>query len=160
VSANVEGFREQLSRRPELIGEQDFLIAARHHLIPLIATMQALVGAEQRHGAERASAASVRRALGARAQSASASAARAQEEGVEAEKVAQAAYNDAARLGRWANGLERRAFDLAVQEAERGRIQAEGALKAADESVMVAKGAAARDRRRSTELKRDARPRR
>ena len=147
VSANVEGFRDKLARRPGLLAEQAFLIDARQHLVPLREAAERVQASEQKYQEQRDLGAAVARALFHRATERRAAAAAA---AVSAERARQAisqASNDSARLGRWANGLDRRALELAVYEAEAARKLAEENLGLAEEQVRVAEGAVARDRR-------------
>jgi hypothetical protein len=156
VSANVEGFREKLGRRPDLLAEQTFLIDARHSLIPLREAVAAARAAEGKHDEQRALAASVARALVGRQAELQRIEARAEAAASRAKDGALQASNDSARLGRWANGLDRRALELEVDEAEAARKAAEVELATADEQVLVAEGAVARDARHRVQADRDA----
>ncbi len=156
VSANVEGFRDKLARRPGLLAEQAFLIDARHHLQPLQQAVAQVRAAERDHAAGREEAAAVGRALRHREAARTREQAAAAAAAGQARAAANQAGNDAARLGRWASGLERRALELELQEAEVARRHAEDALAAAEERRHVATAAVARDERHALEARRDA----
>lgn len=156
VSANLQGFRDKLARLPGLRAEQSFLLDARNHLGSLLEAVQAVVVAERDHQDKCAAAGAVARALLTRAHALQGVATEAEAAAQRASKAAKEALNDATRLGRWANGLDRRALELDVEEAGAVRVLAEKALESAKEQVAVGEAAVARDLRHEVQAKRDA----
>lgn len=156
VSANVERFRDKLARRPELLAEQAFLVDARHHLGPLRDANRAVrVAQEQQSQAERETSAIII-ALGARADRHRAIAVTAKANYEVLTDAERRSNNDADRLGRWANGLDRRALELDIQEAEAAHAAARTSLELAEEQVAVAEGAIAREREHQTRVEKNA----
>jgi hypothetical protein len=156
VSAIVDKHREQLSRRPGLVEEQSFLMDARGGLGSLRLAVGELKSATGSYECERARAGSVAAAVAQRAEMQRAIGTGAQAEAETARSAAQGASNDAARLGRWANGLERLALELDVREAAGARKLASDELSVANERVAVGNAAVARDIRHSRQAERDA----
>lgn len=150
VSANVERFRDKLARRPELLAEQSFLIDARHQLVPLQEANRAVRVAREKQGSAEREAASILAALEARAERHRTVAAAARADWEALKEAERRSSNDADRLGRWANGLERRALELDLQEAEAAHAAARASLHQAEEQVAVAEAAVAREREHET----------
>ncbi|HYH98477.1 hypothetical protein, partial [Hyalangium sp.] len=156
VSANVERFRDKLARRPELLAEQSFLIDARHHLVPLQEANRAVRATQEQQGKAEREAAAVLTALVARAELHRAVAAAAKTEHEILKEAERRSSNDADRLARWANGLERRALELDLQEAEAAHAAARASLAQAEEQVAVAEAAVAREREHETRARMNA----
>jgi hypothetical protein len=156
VSANVELFRDKLTRRPALLAEQTFLIEARHHLVPLQEAQRAALAAQALRLEARREAAAVLTALHARAEHHRAVAESAKMEREGHHEAERRASNDADRLNRWANGLARRALELDLQEAQGAHEAARAALATAEEQVAVAEAAVARDTEHELRARRDA----
>jgi hypothetical protein len=156
VSANLEGYRGKLERRPGLLAEQGFLLDARGALLPLIAALDRLREREGRQAVAEREGRSVLAAVIARGERHAAQARQAGDAGAHAATAAKDAENQAAKLGRWANGLDRRAIDLDLAEAEAAARSAEAAVVAAEEAVHVGEAAVARDVAGRTRAERDA----
>lgn len=145
VSANLEGYRGKLERRPGLLAEQAFLLDVRGALLPLIAALDRLKEREVRLAEAEREGRSVLAAVVARGASHATHARLAGEAKERAAKDAKDGENEAAKLGRWANGLERRAIELDLAEAEAAAKGAEATAVAAEEAVYVGEAAGARD---------------
>jgi hypothetical protein len=156
VSANLEGYRGKLERRPALMAEQGFLLDARGALLPLSAAMTRLGERERRQVAVEREGRSVLAAMIARRDTQAAQAHVAQADCAQAAAAAKEAENQAAKLGRWANGLDRRAIELDLAEAEAAARSAETAAVAAEESMHVSDAAVMRDVAARTQAERDA----
>lgn len=159
VSSNLEGFREKLERRPGLVAEQEFLLQTRARLAPLLAALDQVRAREATLAQEERDGRAVLAAVGRRREHFAARASAAKDEGDRAAADAKQAENDAARLGRWAGGLDRRALELDVTEAQAADAQADAALRAAQEDVRVGEAAEARDEADKTQAERDAKAR-
>jgi hypothetical protein len=156
VSANLEGYRGKLERRPGLLAEQAFLLDVRGALLPLIAALDRLKEREVRLAEAEREGRSVLAAVVARGASHATHARLAGEAKERAAKDAKDGENEAAKLGRWANGLERRAIELDLAEAEAAAKGAEATAVAAEEAVYVGEAAGARDVAGQTQAERDA----
>jgi hypothetical protein len=156
VSANLEGYRGKLERRPPLLREQGFLLEARGALLPLIAALDRLRERAARQAEAERQGRSVLAALVARRERYAAQARQTRAEAAQAAAAAKEAENEAAKLGRWANGLDRRAIALDLAEAEAAAKGAQAAQVAEEEALRVAEAAVARDRARRTQAERDA----
>lgn len=159
VASNLEGFRAKLERRPALMGEQSFLIDARAWLLPLC---EVLARREEQQAtlleSERI-ARSVLAAMARRRDAFAAEASRASEAATEATRAAREADNEAAKQGRWANGLDRRATELALVEAELEARRLDEEVEREQRAARVGTAAEARDLASRTEAEREAKAR-
>lgn len=156
VSANLEGYREKFERRPALVAEQAFLLDVRGALLPLQEALQRAGMAETVLTAEQQAGRSILAAVQLRGTQSAEIANRAKDEQESAQKAAREAENEASKQGRWAGGLDRRAVELDLKEAEAAEQRAEDTLKHAEEELQVGEAAIKRDQVAETEAARAA----
>lgn len=156
VSANLQGFRDKLARLPALRAEREFLTEVRQHLVEVVSAIEDVASARQLSREQSQVAASIARALVVREREQHDRALGSSTAAEAARKAAKEASNDAARYGRWAGGLSRRALELDVAEAKAKQEAATTMFRKAAEAVAVAEAAVARDARHRVEADRDA----
>ncbi|MCA9517874.1 MAG: hypothetical protein KC635_23200, partial [Myxococcales bacterium] len=118
VAENLQGLQGELRRRPELLLEQRFIEAVQAELGPLVTELRAHEGAAGDLADARGQAIALSRGLEASIADLEARAAAADATVTEADSERLQAENRLRSVDRWANGLERRASLLDVEEAE------------------------------------------
>ncbi|MCG8555419.1 MAG: hypothetical protein MJD61_09060 [Proteobacteria bacterium] len=129
VSANVEGLRDKLARRPALAQERRFSVATREQLGPLREAIAAADTARAELARRDAEAGSLLGALKHASQAQTAIATERARDQSAAEEQAREASNRQRKHARWAEGLERRALELARGEAKAERDRCSAALR-------------------------------
>jgi len=127
VSANLSELREKLHRLPGHRDEHVFLRRATGALAPLVEAADSLRKAQADKARVRTAASSLAGALGDAVQQENGRIARLNERLKDLEGRRLQLTNDNRRLSRWAEGLERRAVELDLEEAECAHAKARGA---------------------------------
>lgn len=142
VVSNLAGLREQLLRRPQVMLELRFLATALAALHPFTVAVRARHAARAGLAASLSDVAAMCAGLdaceGARAREVE----RLRQSAAEAEGRMKQASNEQDKFGRWARGLELRALELDISEADDERQAAERRSKEAERALVVAQAGA------------------